>query len=288
MTIHGEHGAGWSIYLCGYAEIADLLGSAGVRVDALIVDAPYSEKTHRGHGEGAAKANRVTDADAKRLRVDAGSGAVYAVGENRRRSISYAAWGPDDVAAFVRTLAPVVSGWWASITDHGLVPVWSDALEGAGLYPFAPIPCVESGATVRMTGDGPPNWTTRIVAAGPESAEADTTSDVVVARPKGPPWSRWAVRVDREKRAARPLPGYYLGKREIKPVVGGKPLWLMRDIVRDYSAPGATILDPCAGGGTTLLAAISLGRSALGCEPDPETFEKAVARLRAAEKEIRT
>jgi hypothetical protein len=284
MTLHGEHGAGWSLYRCGYAEIADLLASAGVRVDALIVDAPYSEKTHKGHDAGAAAGMDKRGAD-YRARVEKPTG-----GTGPRRKISYAAWGPDDVSDFVRTLAPVVAGWWASITDHGLVPIWSGALEDVGLYPFAPIPCVESGATVRMTGDGPPNWTTRLVAAGPESAglapEADRTSDVVVARPKGPPWSRWAVRVDREKREARPLPGYYLGKREIKPVVGGKPLWLMRDIVRDYSAPGATILDPCAGGGTTLLAAISLGRIALGCEPDPETFATAVARLRAAEKEI--
>ena len=265
MTIHGEHGAGWSLYRCGYAEIADLLGSAGIHVDALIVDAPYSEKTHKGHDAGAVQANRM---------------------EQGRRSISYAAWGPNEIGAFVRTLAPVVSGWWGTLTDSFLVTSWFDALASAGLYTFAPIPCVESGATVRMVGDGPPNWTTHLVTGGPESAEADATADLVVARPKGPPWSRWAVRVDREKREARPLPGYYLGRREIKPVVGGKPLWLMKEIVRDYSAPGATILDPCAGGGTTLLAAISLGRSALGCEPDPETFAKAVERLRAAEKEI--
>jgi DNA modification methylase len=59
----------------------------------------------------------------------------------------------------------------------------------------------------------------------------------------------------------------------------------MRAIVRDYSRPGDLVCDPCAGGGTTLLAAIMEGRRAIGSEIDPVTFEKAVKRLRDAEKQ---
>ena len=62
-------------------------------------------------------------------------------------------------------------------------------------------------------------------------------------------------------------------------VVGGKPLDLMRAIVRDYSRPGDLICDPCAGGATTLLAAAMEGRRAVGAEIDHETYAKASARI---------
>ena len=62
-------------------------------------------------------------------------------------------------------------------------------------------------------------------------------------------------------------------------IAGGKPLSLMRQVVRDYSRPGDLVCDPCAGGGTTLLAAAIEGRRAIGAELDPVTFAKAVKRL---------
>jgi site-specific DNA-methyltransferase (adenine-specific) len=53
----------------------------------------------------------------------------------------------------------------------------------------------------------------------------------------------------------------------------------MRAIVRDYSRPGDLIVDPYAGGATTLLAAAMEGRRAIGAECDPKTFALAVKRL---------
>lgn len=76
--------------------------------------------------------------------------------------------------------------------------------------------------------------------------------------------------------------GAYVGGRESKPVVGGKPLWLMAEIVRDYTAPGDLVVDPCAGGGTTLVAAMEAGRVAIGCEPDAGRYEIAAQRMAAA------
>ena len=55
----------------------------------------------------------------------------------------------------------------------------------------------------------------------------------------------------------------------------------MRAIVRDYSRPGDLIVDPCAGGSTTLLAAAIEGRRAIGAEIDEATYYKAVKRLEA-------
>lgn len=209
---------------------------AGVTCDTLIVDAPYSARTHGGHDSLKSK-------------------------HGHRRAIDYTGWTPEDVCDFATFFAPRVRGWWVSITDHVLAPVWADAMAAQGLYVFAPLPWVAHGSRVRLAGDGPSSWTCWII----------------VARPRCLPFSRWGT-----------LRGAYLvGARNhgthrhnaTQPVVGAKPLALMRALVRDYSRPGDVICDPCAGGGTTLRAAQLEGRNGIGSEMDPETHAKAAERL---------
>jgi site-specific DNA-methyltransferase (adenine-specific) len=78
------------------------------------------------------------------------------------------------------------------------------------------------------------------------------------------------------------LPGGYYGQPTDRGiVVGSKPLWLMKALVRDYSRPGDLICDPCAGGATTLIAAASQGRGAVGAEMDEDTYNKAKQRIEA-------
>lgn len=60
-----------------------------------------------------------------------------------------------------------------------------------------------------------------------------------------------------------------------------KPLRLMLDLVRDFTDPGESILDSHAGSGTTLVAAVRLGRHAIGIERNETYFKYAVERLRA-------
>ena len=48
------------------------------------------------------------------------------------------------------------------------------------------------------------------------------------------------------------------------------PYRLAADLVRSYSAPGDLVLDPMAGSGTTLRAAVDLGRRAVGVEVNPD------------------
>lgn len=52
-------------------------------------------------------------------------------------------------------------------------------------------------------------------------------------------------------------------------------------LVRNYTKPGMTILDPFAGSGTTLLAAARTGRKAVGIEISETFCEEAARRLRA-------
>jgi 16S rRNA G966 N2-methylase RsmD len=50
-------------------------------------------------------------------------------------------------------------------------------------------------------------------------------------------------------------------------------------IVERLTSPGQLIVDPFAGGGTTLLAAKSLGRHSIGCDLDPEAVQTTQRRL---------
>ena len=58
-----------------------------------------------------------------------------------------------------------------------------------------------------------------------------------------------------------------------------KPLELMRWLVRPVTPPGGTVLDPFAGSGTTLEAAILEGFRAIGIEREPQYADLCVARL---------
>ena len=245
--------------------------------DLLCVDAPYSERTHAGHDDGIAQVNRVRDWAGRQpsgRRADGTSfgGQVARVAEHggERRALSYPAWNEDDVYDFVTAWVPVTRGWIVSLTDHMLAPVWEAALLREGRYVFAPLACVEPGSRVRFTGDGPSNWTTW----------------AVVARPSTAPFAKWGT-----------LPGAYVvpaghgdtrtGRREEDlRVVGGKPLWLMSSLCRDYSRKGDLVCDPCAGAGTTGVAARTLGRRFIGGDVLAEHAALAARNVGAAREQL--
>ena len=58
-----------------------------------------------------------------------------------------------------------------------------------------------------------------------------------------------------------------------------KPVELYRWLVRTYSNPGDTILDPCMGAGTTGIAANMEDRKFIGIEREKEYFDKAASRI---------
>ena len=192
------------------------------RVDCIITDPPYSERTHKGQ----------TD---------------------KRRDIDYTSLTEADVQAWAKAWAPRVRYWIAVMCDHTLIPTWSAALSAAGLYTFAPVPCVITGMTCRLTGDGPSSWAVYLVVARTKAAAKWGTLP-----------GAYVVSPEHERGAAR---------------IGGKPLPLMQQIVRDYSRPGMLVADPCAGHATTLVAALQAGRQVWGAECDPAAHAAAVARL---------
>jgi len=209
---------------------------ADVEPDAVILDAPYSLRTHSGHDNTT--------------RNDGHHDPAY--GHRKvTRPINYPAWTADHVRECVDFFSSRTRGWFVSITDHTLAPCWADELADAGRYVFAPLPLVEIGSRVRLTGDGPSSWSCWLV----------------VARPRA--LSCWGT-----------LPGAYIFKgRGDRVVMGGKRTDSMRALVRDYSRADDLVCDPCAGGGTTLIAAAIEGRRCVGAEVQIDQYDAARARF---------
>lgn len=58
-----------------------------------------------------------------------------------------------------------------------------------------------------------------------------------------------------------------------------KPVELFEYLINTYTNPGMTVLDNCAGSGTTAIAARNLGRQWVCIEQDPDYYAKAIERL---------
>lgn len=84
----------------------------------------------------------------------------------------------------------------------------------------------------------------------------------------------YVAKADRAQRNA----GLPRGQRNGHPTV--KPLALMRHLVRLVTPPGGVVLDPFAGSGTTLLAALEEGLEAVGMERWAPFFDLACLRVK--------
>lgn len=117
------------------------------KVDAVITDPPYSERTHKGH-----------DASAKGHLGVGNDGAD-------RKGLGYAFLSMHRANMLADALFDLTSGWIVWMTDHVLAPRISDHLELKGRYVFAPLPFFSPGSRVRLAGDGPSSWTVWIIVA---------------------------------------------------------------------------------------------------------------------------
>lgn len=207
--------------------------------DALICDPPYSERTHEAQRSGK--------------HLD-GSSAT---------ELGYDSLSAEDCRLFADSWSHVVRGWVVVMCDHGLAPAWVTAWERAGRYVFSPLAYVVRGSRVRLAGDGPAQWSVWIV----------------VARPRREPYSRWGS-----------LPGAYVQPHGFDdraggrggsegPIRGSKSRWIMERLIEDYSRRGDTIVDPCCGTGTTLIAAETTRRRWIGGDADEAHVTFARARM---------
>ena len=119
------------------------------------------------------------------------------------------------------------------MTSWDLFAVYKRHLEDAGRYVFHPVPLIIRGASVRLSGDGPASWSVWCVIARPKSGDAN----------------KWGA-----------LPGAYITTRGAEDMIdsdllGRKTVKSMSALVRDYSREGDIVCDPCAGSGTTWVAA---------------------------------
>ena len=78
-----------------------------------------------------------------------------------------------------------------------------------------------------------------------------------------------------------------IGKEETRQHATQKPTKIMKWIIENYTNPGATILDPFMGSGTTGVAAVQLGRKFIGIEIDPNYYAIAERRIAEAQLQIR-
>lgn len=174
--------------------------------------------------------------------------------------ISYKATSEAAVWDLATYWTPRVRRWFVMTCDH-IVFRWAEAAFIArGWATFHPVPWAKTDAAPRIDGTGP-------------SPHSET---VFVARPR------------RRLRApeARYRVGRYIGPARpgrVKGVIGAKPLWLLEELLRDYSEPGDLVVDPYAGAASTLRAALARGNlRAIGAEVHAPTYRKGLALLNAA------
>lgn len=125
-------------------------------VDAVVMDPPYSERTHAGH--------------------DATVNGHLGISRDKayRSGLAYDSLSIDDVVILSDRFTRCCKGWIVWLCDHHLVPAIQASLEAHGRYVFAPLPYYAPGSRVRLSGDGPSSWTIWIMVARPKSREFST------------------------------------------------------------------------------------------------------------------
>lgn len=211
--------------------------SGEIEADVVICDPPYGARVH----------------SFKQQRNDSLYEAPGSVFNPAGLAPKYDHLTQDQIREFVEAWHPRCRGWMVALSCSDLSIVWRSEFSKVGRYAFAPVPCVISGMTVRLTGDGPSSWT---VYAN-------------VARPATKEYATWGT-----------LPGAYTGPQVRESSGGrGKPDWLMQALVRDYSRTGDLIVDPFCGWGSTLAAAQSLRRRSIGIDVDADALAESRRRL---------
>lgn len=216
--------------------------------DALITDPPYSSG-------GQFRGDRMQATSTKYVMTGTATVRPEFAGDNRDQR-AYAYWCALWLSECARILKPGAPA--VLFTDWRQLPTTVDALQSGGL--------VWRGVAVWDKTEG----------ARPTMGGFRSQCEYIVWGTNGP--------VDEDAAASVGcLPGVfrYSVKQADKHHITGKPSALMRDLLR-ICPPGGRVLDPFAGSGTTIVAALHEGRGGLGIERTEEYATIARERCAAA------
>lgn len=196
-------------------------------VDHVVADPAYGSKVHTRH--------RTTRKGAGGVRAE--------------QDLGFEALTPDVRRRAAEAFAAVVRRWVVVFSDLEGAGAWCDDLAAAGLEPVQVGLWVKTNATPQLVGDRPASPGEALVVAHAKNGR----------RPKAKRWNGGGRPLLYRGPSPRARGG---GRRHPT----AKPLWLMEAVLRELTDPGELVADPFAGSGTTLVAALRLGRHARGWE----------------------
>lgn len=233
-----------------HGDCREVLPSLSWTVDHVITDPPFGKhvyerlrgpKTHKGSGTPAR----------------------MGIGNHQYSSRSIEALGAEVIGSIDEMLADVaqqisnhVTRWAIVFSDVESCHLWREELEDAGMRYVRTGAWVKTDPMPQFSGDRP--------SVGFEPATICHAQGLMRWNGGGHA-ATWIHGIAKTNRPDHPCP---------------KPLPLMRDLVGLFTDPGDVILDPFMGSGTTLVAAKSLNRQAIGIEIEEKYCEVAVDRLR--------
>lgn len=156
------------------------------------------------------------------------------------------------------------AGWVILFTLAEGVRAWRDVLQGAGAKWDTTCFWVKPDASPRFNGQGPAR-----------GAECFVTCWA------GAGYRRWNAG------GKRGIYTHCVNTARQGEHPTEKPIPLMREIVVDFTQPGALICDPFMGSGSTGVAALQCGRRFIGIEQDPRWFDLACKRVEEAWRQPR-
>lgn len=214
-------------------------------VQHVIIDPPYSEHTHR-----SVRRRNITHRD---------RGARYGADVRRNVDLGFQHLTAEVRDQFARECARLAERWVITFSDVESSHLWRDDLARHGMDYVRTGAWIKLGSTPQFSGDRP--------ATGFEAL-------TICHQPGRKRWNGggkhavWSVPIVLDR-----------GKSGLREHTTQKPLELLLSLVDLFTDPGETVLDFVAGSGTTLVAAKSLGRRAIGVEMEERYCEIAARRL---------
>lgn len=232
-----------------HADALEHPADAAEGADVMIVDPPYSAAVH----------TKATSCGMQGLRGPHLRGV-------RKRDLGFEFCSPE-LMLRIAEYAALVRRWSIVFCDAESTHLWRAAMALQGVEYVRSVPWVR-WSQPQLSGDRPPSGREEILVFH-RAERAGKTGRV---KPIKKRWNGPGGRISYTAKSLRGADKYSCEK----------PLDLMLAIVSDFSDPGELVFDPCAGMGTTCVAATLLGREAIGLERKAEVAEEANARTSLA------